>query len=375
MSKIKQRIDSLFAEADIQINGNNPWDIQVKDERFYTRLLQQESLGFGESYMDGWWNCDQLDACIERILRIDLRRYLKKHWQFFLYLLQYNLKYRLFNQQSKYKAFEVGEVHYDIGNDLFELMLDPTMSYSCGYWKEATDLAGAQQAKLKLICDKLGLAPGMKLLDIGCGWGGLAAFAAQHYGVEVVGITISRQQYELAKKRCEGLPVSIQWHDYRDLHSQFDRIVSVGMFEHVGYKNYQTFMQVAARNLKEGGLFLLHTIGLNLSSHTNEPWLNKYIFPNGMLPGIKQIGAAIEGVFVMEDWHNFGADYTKTLRAWYQNFTESWPQLRHKYNERFYRMWEYYLLSCAGSFAIRHTQLWQIVLSKGGVRNGYQSVR
>jgi len=253
-------------------------------------------------------------------------------------------------------------------------MLDEHMQYSCGYWKDATTLSEAQNAKLKLICEKLQLKPGMKLLDIGCGWGGLAEFAARYYGVSVFGVTISAEQQKMAQQRCEGLDVTILLQDYRDLHEQFDRIVSVGMFEHVGPKNYATYFDVVDRNLKPQGLFLLHSIGSNKTDDKVDPWINKYIFPNGRLPSVCQIAAASEPHFVMEDWHNFGADYDKTLMAWAERFHDSWPEISQRYGERFYRMFNYYLKACAGAFRARDIQLWQIVFSRGA-DNGLRVAR
>jgi cyclopropane-fatty-acyl-phospholipid synthase len=254
-------------------------------------------------------------------------------------------------------------------------MLDTRMVYSCGYWREARTLEAAQEAKLDLICRKLGLKEGDRLLDIGCGWGGLAKFAAERYGATVVGLTVSKEQAALARERCKGLPIEIRVQDYRTLSERFDHIASVGMFEHVGVKNYRTYFEVARRCLKEEGLFLLHTIGGNRSVRSVEPWIGKYIFPGGMLPSVAQIGAGIERLFVMEDWHNFGSYYDTTLLAWWHNFDAAWPALRAKYGERFYRMWKYYLLICAGTFRARHSELWQIVLSPHGVPGGYISVR
>jgi cyclopropane-fatty-acyl-phospholipid synthase len=254
-------------------------------------------------------------------------------------------------------------------------MLDSRMNYTCGYWKNAQTLDQAQVAKMDLACQKLLLKPGMRLLDIGCGWGAMAKYAAQHYGVSVVGITISEQQAQYAQKNCQDLPVEIRLQDYRDLHEPFDRIVSLGMLEHVGFHNYRAYMQMANRCLTDNGLFLLHTIGSNQSVVTADPWITRYIFPHGMLPSIAQIGTAIEGLFVMEDWHNFGVDYDKTLMAWQHNFSSAWPKLNSLYDENFYRMWNYYLLLCAGGFRARAMQLWQIVLSKNGLPEGYQAPR
>ncbi len=364
----ERKVAELLALAGIQINGPNQWDIQVKDSRLYSRVLAGGSLALGESYMDRWWECNKLDEFFTRIFRAKLDKKIKTFG-----MLLSALKAKIFNQQRTSKAFEIGEAHYDIGNDLYQKMLGRTMMYSCGYWKNAKTLDKAQEAKLDLICKKMGLKKGMKVLDIGCGWGGFAKFAAKKYKVSITGVTVSKEQAEFARETCKGLPVEIKLQDYRELNETFDRIISIGMFEHVGYKNYKTYMQTANRCLKEDGLFLLHTIGGNTSVHTTDSWINKYIFPNSMLPSAKQITEASEGIFVMEDWHNFGPDYDKTLMAWHSNFEKNWKTLAPQYGERFYRMWRYYLLACAGTFRARKSQLWQIVFSKGIKR--YDSIR
>jgi cyclopropane-fatty-acyl-phospholipid synthase len=369
--KSKDIATGLFSRAGIEVGGSDPWDIIVHNEDFYNRVLSQGSLGLGESYMDGWWDCEQLDEFFYHVLQTDIESQVKQNWR----LLVNVLWVRLFNMQSKKRAFEIGERHYDIGNDLFVKILDKWMTYSCGYWQKADSLDEAQEQKLELICRKIGLQPGMKILDVGCGWGSFARYAAEKYQVEVVGVTVSGEQVELARILCKDLPVEIRLQDYRDINEKFDRIVSVGMIEHVGYKNYRTFMELTYRCLKNEGLFLLQTIGGNQSRTSVDPWINKYIFPNGMLPSINQLGKAIEGLFVMEDWHSFGTDYDKTLMAWYRNFEKSWGELKANYDERFHRMWRYYILSCAGSFRARKNQLWQIVLSKNGIPGGYNSVR
>lgn len=373
----KRAIERLAAQADVRLNGTRPWDIQVHDERLYQRLLSHGSLGFGESYMDGWWGSERVDELFAKLLATDIKDSFKD-----LGLILLIIRNRLFNLESKAHAPKVAHEHYDLGNDLFEAMLDRRMAYSCGYWnppaasgQAAKTLDEAQEAKLDLICRKIGLQKGQHVLDIGCGFGSFAGYAAETYGARVTGITISKQQAEKAREKTKGLPVEILLKDYRDLMGTFDHIVSVGMFEHVGGKNYRTYMEVAARCLKDDGLFLLHTIGGNAISYANDPWIAKYIFPVGKLPAIREIGKAIEGLFVMEDWHNFGADYDPTLMHWFKNFDAAWPKLKDKYGDRFYRMWKYYLLSCAGSFRARHADLWQIALSKKGVPGGYLSHR
>ncbi|WP_035341283.1 MULTISPECIES: cyclopropane fatty acyl phospholipid synthase [Dickeya] len=366
-----QIVNNMLAGAGITINGSHPFDIQVKNPNFYKRILREGSLGLGESYMDGWWECERLDMFFHRALRAGLENQLPHRLHDTLRVLLA----RVINLQSRRRAWRVGKAHYDLGNDLFSRMLDPHMQYSCAYWKHAETLEQAQQDKLHLICEKLQLRQGMTLLDIGCGWGGLSAFAARHYGVRVTGITISREQQTLAQQRCQGLDVSILLQDYRDMHQPFDRIVSVGMFEHVGPKNYDTYFQAIRRNLKPNGLFLLHTIGANATNLKVDPWINKYIFPNGCLPSVQHIATASEPYLVMEDWHNFGADYDRTLMAWYQRFQQHWPVLSSHYSTRFQRMFSYYLNACAGAFRARNIQLWQVLFSVEGVEGGLHVAR
>lgn len=363
-------VRDALATAGITINGSNPWDMRVLDDRLENRILAQGTLGLGEAYMDGWWECERLDMFFDRVIRARLHERIPRNLRV---LLSY-IKAQVVNMQSKSRAFHIGQFHYDLGNLLYEKMLDHRMIYSCGYWKDATTLDDAQEAKLDLICRKLQLKPGLRVLDIGCGWGGLARFMAEKYGVTVIGITVSKEQAALARTTCAGLPVEIRLQDYRDLDEQFDRIVSVGMFEHVGLKNYRTFMKVARRCLNDDGLFLLHTIGSEARGG-NDPWIHRYVFPNGRIPAVREIAAAAEQLFVMEDWHNFGTYYDNTLMAWEENFRRAWSELKQKYDERFYRMWRYYLLSCAGSFRARSNELWQVVFSKNGVLGGYASVR
>ncbi|WP_052050420.1 cyclopropane fatty acyl phospholipid synthase [Cedecea neteri] len=364
-------VEELISPMAIDIDGNGPADIRVNNPDFFKRILQEGSLGLGESYMDGWWDCDRLDILFTHILRHGLDSKMPKHFSDLLRIAGA----RVFNLQSRKRAWIVGKEHYDIGNDLFAAMLDPYMQYSCGYWKDAGNLEEAQRNKLHMICEKLQLKAGMKLLDIGCGWGGLAQYAAQEYGVSVVGVTISAEQQKMAQDRCRGLDVEILLQDYRDLNSKFDRIVSVGMFEHVGPKNYNTYFEVAARNLKPDGLFLLHTIGSNETDLNVDPWINKYIFPNGCLPSVRHIASASEKHFIMEDWHNIGADYDRTLMAWDDNFLRCWPNISRNYDERFKRMFSYYLNACAGAFRARNIQLWQVLLSPNGVDGGIRVYR
>lgn len=362
MQKSEGMVRELLSTAEIEVNGVDPWDVQVHDDRFFDRILRDGSLGLGESYMDGWWDCDAIDEMINRALKARLDEKVRSETRYLIHAM----RAKLFNRQSVNRAFEVGEKHYDLGNDLYRAMLDKRLCYSCAYWKDAKSLDQAQEAKLELVCKKMNVKPGMRILDIGSGWGSFAKYAAEKHGASVIGLTVSREQIALGQELCNGLPVEFRLQDYRDIEEPFDAIVSIGMMEHVGYKNYRTFMQVVDRCLKPDGIAVLHTIGGNQSVTAGEPFTDKYIFPNGMLPSLAQLSKAMEGIFVIEDLHNIGPHYDTTLMAWHANFEKAWPDLREKYGERFHRMWRYYLLSSAGGFRSRSQQLWQIVFTRIG---------
>jgi cyclopropane-fatty-acyl-phospholipid synthase len=371
-------LQELTARADVSLNGERPWDMRVHDPALYRRILTAGSLGLGEGYMDGQWDAERLDETMARLLGAgaDVVVEGSGSWLLRLRVALAVLVTRLVNRQTGRRAFAVGERHYDAGNDLYRRMLDPTMSYSCGYWARADDLAGAQQAKLELICEKLGLAPGQRVLDVGCGWGGFAEHAARTRGVEVLGVTVSREQAALARERCAGLPVEIRLQDYRDVRGSFDRVVSVGMFEHVGQRNYAGYFARIASWLKPDGLCLLQTIGTRSRHAFNDAWFEKYIFPNSELPNAEGIAAACRPQLVLEDWHAFGADYDRTLLAWWDNVRRHLPELRAAgYDERFLRMWHFYLMASAGFFRSRRGQLWQLVLSRPERAEVYRSVR
>jgi cyclopropane-fatty-acyl-phospholipid synthase len=360
--KAETFIRDLLAQANLEVNGPHPWDIQVHNPAIYGRVLQDGGLGLGEAYMDGWWDCEALDGMIYRVLMANLDAKVKGDWRIALQALRSQVA----NLQTRSRALQVGKEVYDLGNDLYCAFLDKGMHYTCGYWKNATNLDDAQEAKIDLVCRKIGLKPGMRVLEFGCGWGGFAKYAAEKYGAHVTGVTISHEQLAFAQEVCRGLPVDLRFQDYREVDGKYDAIISIGMLEHVGYKNYRTYMRVIDRCLKENGVALIHAIGSNFTTTFGEVWSAKYIFPNGMLPSIAQLGAAFEPNFVMEDWHNFGPHYDPTLMAWYAKFEQAWPGLKAKYGERFFRMWRYYLLNSAGAFRARSQQLWQIVLTRKG---------
>lgn len=365
------RVHARLATAGITLDGPAPWDPQIRHTRALSRVLRLGTLGAGESYVDGDWECSALDELTSRLLTNNTDRALCA-WPIATRLQE--TAARLVNAQSRARAKSDVASHYDLGEDLYAAMLGSTMAYSCGYWKDANTLDAAQIAKYALICHKLQLRPGMTVLEVGCGWGGFARYAAECCGVSVVGITLSEAQATYARQHTTGLPVDVRVQDYRDIVGEFDRIVSIGMFEHVGPANYRTFFSAMADALSRDGLFLLHTIGGSHSAHVTDPWLDRYIFPGTVLPSAAQITHACEDQFVIEDWHNFGADYDRTLMAWHERVEQAWPTLALNYSESFHRRWRYYLLTCAGTFRARRNQLWQIVLSRTGVRGGYRRV-
>lgn len=435
--KYKDIVVKVLARADVVIGGDRPFDIVVHNPKLYHRVIRDGSMGLGEAFMEGWWDTKDfyaLDVFFERVLKSDLEYYLPNNatdW--------YNVfKAKMFNPQTKKLSKKVGMQHYDIGNAFFEAMLGKYMQYSCAYWEcyepavagsTASDgainghviqqnggstrsgdhsqcsvsvsesgslgraglqkrrilsLDEAQFTKLRMIGDKLNLREGMEVLDVGCGWGGLAHFLSETYKVKVTGITISEEQRKCAAARVKDCPnVTILKQDYRDMNfdKKFDRIVSVGMFEHVGPQNYDTYFKHMRRLLNDKdpeAVFLLHTIGSKITKESADQWYLKYIFPGGCLPSVANIGKNIEKYFVMEDWHNFGSFYGKTLLAWRKNFLRAWnasQEKRKEGSEIFFRMFYYYLSSSAGAFKARDLQLWQVILSPSGVDGYVDAVR
>jgi cyclopropane-fatty-acyl-phospholipid synthase len=364
-------VEDLFGMAGIVIDGSQPWDIQVHNERFYRRVMAGGSLGLGEAYMDGDWDCPSLDQFFDRVISARLSERLGPTFQ----LAMLRIAARLQNRQTVSRARTVAEVHYDLPLDIHQATYDRRITGSCAYWKDAADLDSAQEAKLDLICRKIGLGADHTVLDIGCGWGSFIGFAAEKYGASCTGVTVSSEQVAYTRKRY-GAAVQPLLLDYRHYAGpSVDRLVSVGMFEHVGHKNFRTYFSCARRYLKEDGLFLLHTIWENERYPVIDAWQDKYIFPNGDLPSLGEITSAVEGLFVVEDVHNFGADYDKTLMAWNDNFQSRRAAMAERHGERFCRMWEYYLLQNAAAFRCRHISVGQFVLSPRGLRGGYQSVR
>lgn len=371
--KAKELCERVLSAGDVRVNGDRPWDIQVHDGRFYDRVLAQGTLGLGESYMDGWWDCDALDEMTARALKAGGEQAIARNWTNALQVL----KSRLLNLQTRRGARRVALRHYDIGDQLYMSFLDPYGQYTCAYFKDVPpgDLDRAQQAKMDLICRKIKLRPTDRVLDIGCGWGGLARWMAERHGCRVVGVNIADGQVAYARKHTPSPAVEILRMDYRDLPAAmpgaFDKVVSVGMAEHVGRKNYRTYFDAVRRALRPDGLFLLQTCAQDASRGATDPWIDRYIFPGGEIPSPAQLSTAFDGRFVLEDWHSMGAHYDHTLMAWWRRFDGAWPRFRERYGDRFHRMFRYYMLSCAGAFRARQMQLHQVVLSPDGVRGGY----
>jgi cyclopropane-fatty-acyl-phospholipid synthase len=358
----------LLDEAGITPNGSEAHDPQVHNPDFYPRVVAEGSLGLGEAYMDGWWDCERLDTLFERIVAHRIDKGLRPS----LSLIWLALNAHLQNRQNKNRVWDVAQVHYDLDVDVFEATFDKRLTGSCGYWATADNLDDAQEAKLDLVCRKIGLKAGERVLDIGCGWGAFMGFAAERYGASCVGVTVSQVQADYGRKRYAGLPIEFQVKDYRDFDGRADRIASMGMFEHVGARNYRAYFENARRWIAEDGLFVLHTIWANEAYPTIDPWLDRYIFPNGCLPTVGQVGDAVEGLFVVENVENFGSDYDRTLMAWYANFQSNRAAISAKYGERFCRMWDYYLCCCAGGFRSRAISVGQFVLSPKGVPGGWR---
>lgn len=354
-------------------DGDPAFTVIFHKEIPLTALTTSTSLALGEAYMDG-------DLEIEGDLYNALDHFLGQMGKFSTD--ESALKKLIFSSTGKKNQEKEIQSHYDIGNDFYKLWLDETMSYSCGYFLHEDDsLYQAQVNKVDYILKKLHLSQGMSLLDIGCGWGFLLIEAAKKYGVHGMGITLSHEQYEEFKRRIREqnlddlLEVALM--DYRDLpkmNRTFDRVVSVGMAEHVGRHNYQLFMDCAKKVLKPGGLFLLHFISA-LKEHAGDPWIKKYIFPGGVIPSLREmLSCAAEDDFHTLDAENLRLHYNRTLLCWDKNYREHMDQIREMFDERFVRMWDLYLAACAATFHNGIIDLHQVLFSNG-INNDVPMVR
>ena len=344
--------------------------LTIRDQRTYDRIITFASLGFGEAYMDGWW--DEADDNLVELIglfyrnRVYSRASQKLTIPLVLNILTQRLKtVPLLIQNSRKNV----QYHYDLGNDFYQLFLDPTLTYSCGYQLHQTDdLETMQRQKYEVICRKLALKPGESLIDIGCGWGGMLIYAAQNYGVSGVGVTLSQEQAKLARERIaeQGLTdrITIEVQDYRKVSGKFDKFVSIGMFEHVGKGNFATFMEQARELLKPHGTGMLHTI-VTETSERNGPWVDKYIFPGGYAPQLHEISREMRAAKLpIAHCENLKPHYAETLKRWGENFAanrEAVAALSPIYNERFQRMWRLYLQSFEASFRYGSLHVYQIL--------------
>lgn len=350
----------IFSIADVAINGTRRWDIRVSDDRFFPSVLFQGSLGLGESYLRGWWTCEDLEELFYRLITGGLERIsraLPVH-------MIGRLADRFVNQQTRDKSLRVAERHYNLGNDLFLSFLGAYKNYSCGLYESTQTLDEAQVAKMEKICHELDLRPGDRLLDVGGGWGEFARFAATRHGCHVTSINIADEQIAYATEYCGDAPVEIRKCDYREISGRYNKIAVIAMLTHVGYKNYRLFMEVMSRCLEPNGLILIETVGGHVSQTNCEPWTDKYIFPGGMIPSLEQLDRSVEGLFHRTRISEFGLSYVRTLRSWHQNLLAAWPTLRHRYDDSTRLMFEYFFLSCAGAFRARDLVYWHVLLSK-----------
>lgn len=366
--KAEQFTKKVMSRAGISLNGNLPWDIQVHDDRFFDCVYQSASEGLGNSYVQGYWDSDDPSETLGRFIAVGARRSVKG-------AVAHNM---LITREEQIRSLEVVDSHYEAKNGLYTNMLDPYMQYSCALWHDETQsLAEAQINKMLLIGQKLDLQPGDHVLDIGCGWGGLPKFLAENFGCRVTGINLAQHHIDFAQQNMSHKNVKVIKLDYRDIQDKYDKIYCIGVSEHFGLHNYKQFMHIVHNHMKPNGIFLLHTIGENVTRPQADPWITKNIFPNGYIPSLSLVSQCAEGIFVTEDVHNFNTSYDKTLLAWDKNFQEQWNSIRSLHPEldsrEFYRMWRYYLNFCAGGFRKRCTQLYQFVFTRIQDQRNYKT--
>eukprot|EP00928_Gymnodinium_smaydae_P010979 TRINITY_DN14121_c0_g5_i1.p1 TRINITY_DN14121_c0_g5~~TRINITY_DN14121_c0_g5_i1.p1 ORF type:complete len:417 (-),score=86.53 TRINITY_DN14121_c0_g5_i1:242-1492(-) len=348
--------------------------IEVVDSSAWYDIITKGNFGIAEGYMHGKLKVDPLPFFLSVLNGTSVGTRRKEHadvlgWVMGLVALPTDLLGLVTNQQTKDRSRRVTEQHYDAGNDLYERMLGPSMSYTCAYWKGAENLDQAQENKFDLIRRKLELAPGMKVADLGMGWGTAAEHMHKQAGVNVTGVSLSKEQVKWAQQNLAKPGLQFIWSDFRD-HCEdpkymgyYDRVYSIGMMEHVGYKNYQTFFKCIKNLLKPDGLAVVHTIGEPDFVSAGDPFLEKYIFPGVVIPALSKVTPAFENDFILEDFQNFGHDYSRTLAAWSENSKAFFKENPTAYSLEFQRMWDYYLKMCEALFELRINQLWHFVLS------------
>jgi len=346
------------------------WGLKIDDASVRRGIARGGIVALGEAYERSEWDCDDLESFMYRVFTSAPPRLSRAAWA---RLILAALDQRLFNRQRGRGAFDIGMKHYDLGNALFSSMLDESMSYTSGYWARAQTLAEAQEAKLDLICKKLNLQRGQRVLDIGCGWGNFAQFAATRYGARVTGVTVSKEQAALAREHCQGLPVDIRMQDYRAVEGTFDHVVSIEMIEAVGRKNIPAFYKTVDRVLADGGRSVIQAISGDTLSRTSDRgldqyilWLLRYIFPDGYLPKARELIPSRGTNLQVDGWQRLTDDYPQTLRAWARRFNDNWDRLKDSYDEAFRRRWNFYLFGCAAAFRAGLVNVSQVVYRKHG---------
>ena len=350
--------------------NKDPIKIRLLDKKLHYKLLFRPDLYFGEAYSNGTIVVENgsltnfLDLALMNIGRNELNffsKLLNKFSGTYRYLTNFN-----FIKKSKMNVAH----HYDLSNELYDLFLDPKKQYSCAYFKNENDsLETAQNNKIQHIIKKLNIRPNQKVLDIGCGWGSLAIDIAQNTKCEVTGITLSENQFNYCVKKAKKLnlenQVTFKLIDYRQLNEKFDRIVSVGMFEHVGRKFYKNFFKKIENLLSKDGISLIHTIGSVNPPRDPHPWITKYIFPGGYTPSLSEVTAPIEKAgLVVSDIEVLRMHYSHTLRHWKENCLANKEKITEMFDEKFFRMWEFYLASCESAFKWGDQVVYQFQLTK-----------
>ncbi len=345
----------------------------IKNPDFYDRVVRDGSLGMGESYMEGWWDAEGDD--IVSAIGIIISNQLEKTIRVSPSLMLSAASTKIFANVSRVRSKSNIQQHYDVGNDFYELFLDENMAYTCGYQKDPNDtIEDMQNQKHERVARKLGLKAGESMVDLGCGFGGMLRYGAKNFGIKGMGVTLSEGQYEWANKKMqeEGLHdnIRVELKDYRDMTGTFDHVVSIGLAEHTWQRGYETFIGKISELLKEGGVGLVHTIGVTSPPHeTTDAWINRYIFPDGRLPRLEELIEEMRRAgLTVGHVENFKLHYAETLRHWKEKFNKNRATIKAmapEYNEEFLRMWDYYLQVCEAGFRYGELQLYQILFCKG----------
>jgi len=348
----------------------NPITVKILDKKLHYKLLFRPDLYFGEAYSDGSVVIE--NGTLTDFLDITLMNLGRGQFNFFTKLInKLNGSYRYLTNFNFIKKSKMNVAHhYDLSDNLYSLFLDQKKQYSCGYFESEKDtLETAQNNKIKHIIKKLNIQPNQRVLDIGCGWGSLAIDIAKNTNCEVTGITISENQFNYCKKKVKELnlenQVSFKLIDYRQLNEKFDRIVSIGMFEHVGRKFYKNFFNQIVKLLNDDGVSLIHTIGSVNPPSDPHPWITKYIFPGGYTPSLSEVISPIENAgLIVSDIEVLKLHYSYTLRHWKENCIKNKGQIIKMFDEKFFRMWEFYLASCESAFKWGDQVVYQLQLTK-----------